>query len=279
MLLAWEFRGSQPIGEDETVALEPDGTTWLWVRVPADPDRGDVVGTFRATAAPQRVAEVRDLARRLAASTDDEAGDAHRGSVSVSGSGVARRLPLRGASGVAGEAVRLGRELAAAAFAEPLAAVRFSARAMPSLDPALLAGVDPNLLPEILKPSAEPGVLLGIVVDALGSRPTGLVLAADRLQAHWRAGDRAVGWTELPAPGVGLTGDGFYDGIRSPARIPPGGSAALSVKAALTDEAADGVVVRVTGKVELIGPWDELGAPTARFEASSRPVSLGRPAG
>jgi hypothetical protein len=32
----------------------------------------------------------------------------------------------------------------------------------------------------------------------------------------------------------------------------------------------------VTGTVELIGPWDELGVPTARFEARSQPVRVGR---
>lgn len=278
MLLVWEVRGSQPAGEDETVAIEPDGTTWLWVRVPADPGRGDVVGSFRTRSSSERLEQARDVIARLSVAPNERATGGHRGTVLVAGSGVARQLPMRGADGVAAEAIRLGRELATAAFAEPLAAVRIAARLVPVPDLASIPGLDPTLLPDLLRPGGVgPAGLLSVVVHGLGVEAAGLVLAADALQAHWRSGERSVDWTELPSPDVGLTGDGFHDGLRAPARIPPGTSAAISVRATIPDLSADSVAVRVAGKVQLVGPWESVGVPTDPFEAHSRYVAIETP--
>jgi hypothetical protein len=275
MLATWQVRGARPTGEDETVAIEPDGTAWLWVRVPADRERDDVVGSFRTTVDAQVVERVRALIERLGADPP-AGGDGHRGTVSITGGDGAWSMPLHGARGVGAEAIRIMRELAAGAFAEPLAAIRFSARFRPSLDLGALAGVDQDLLPDVLKASpAGPSALVGLVVDGLGRQPTAVILAADRLQAHWRSGDRSVGWTELPTPDVGLGVGDVGDGIRVPAEVRPDESAALTVRADLPDEPADGVVVQVSGRVALVGPWESIGVPDAPFEARTRPAALG----
>jgi hypothetical protein len=112
-------------------------------------------------------------------------------------------------------------------------------------------------------------------VDGLGRQPTAVILAADRLQAHWRSGDRSVGWTELPTPDVGLGVGDVGDGIRVPAEVRPDENAALTVRADLPDEPSDGVVVQVTGRIGLVGPWESIGVPDAPFEARTRPASLG----
>jgi hypothetical protein len=276
MLATWQVRGGRPTGEDETIALEPDGTAWLWVRVPADRERDDVVGSFRATVDRATVQRVREVLERLAGESGASP-DGHRGTVTITTGGGTRSLPLHGgAAGAAADAMRLARELAAAAFEEPLAAIRFSARFRPALDLSALAGIDESLLPDVLKASpAGPSALVGLVAEGIGRQPTTIILAADRLQAHWRSGDRPLGWTELPAPDVGLGVAGVGDGIRVPADVRPGESAALSVRADLPDEPADGVVIQVSGRIGLVGPWESLGVPDAPFEARTRPASLG----
>jgi hypothetical protein len=276
MLVTWDIRGAEPTAEDETVALEADGTAWLWVRVPASSERGDVVGSFRIRVGDGQLVEARALVDRIGAPAEAATGPGHRGTVTVTGGGHARTFPLRSGDGLAADAIRLARDLASAAFAEPLAALRFTARLRPALDLSALEGVDPALLPDVLKPSrGGPSALLGFVVEGLGSKPTRLVLDAERLQAHWLSGDRAVAWTELARPDVGLNLGGPGDGLRAPVLAPPGSSAAVTVRADLPDEPTDGVVVRVTGRIELLGPWPSKGLPDAAFEVRTAPASMG----
>lgn len=281
MLVSWLFRGSQPGGEDEAVALAEDGTAWLWVAVSADPERADVVGTFRARVSEDARARAKELASELP--TVDSASDGHRGVVLVRAGGVARDVPMRGAGGTAAAIVRLGRDLAAAAFAQPFAAVRFEARFVPLPDLSAIPGIDPEQLPPQLRAAARGTIggaagLVAVTVSALGTESAGLIVAADRWQAHWRSGERPLEWTELPRPTVGLTGgDAFYDGLRTPARVPPGSAAALSLSATVPDPSADAVVVRAAGKVELLGPWEPLGVPTSAYEARTRPAPVAPP--
>jgi hypothetical protein len=78
---------------------------------------------------------------------------------------------------------------------------------------------------------------------------------------------------------VGLNVADVGDGIRLPARLAPGTGGAFTVRAVLPGEPIDAVVVRVAGKVELVGPWESPGAPTASFEARTRPAAMdGAPA-
>jgi len=281
MLVTWEIRGAQPTNETETIAVEPNGSVWLWVRVPAARDRADVVGSFRAGIGEARAGEVGAHAGRLFArlsGADDRADDragAHRGSVTVRVAGNRVIVPLRGAGGPAEELVALGRQLGLTAFSVPLAAVRFSARLHPAIVLPELAGVDPALVPDVLKPDPRgPSALVVVRAEGLGSEPTSVILARDGLQAHWRLGDESVSWTELPAPDVGLSVADVGDGIRVPANLPPGTGGAFTVRAVLPDEPVDAVAVRIAGKVELVGPWASPGAPTAAFEARTRAASM-----
>jgi len=272
MLMTWDVRGGEPGNEDETVAIAPDGTTWLWVRVPADEARGDVVGSFRTHVAGDHLEHARELAGRLAelAST----GDAHGGRVTVAAGGAERQIGLRTVRSIDREYVALARTLSAAAIADPLAAVRFTARHASLPDLSSMPGVDPSALPELLRPGDGPAGLLTVTLHGLGSASTGIVLDGHGFQAHWRVRDAVAGWTELPPPDVGLVGDGVLDGLHAPARVPPGSSPAITVRAAIPEGEPDAVAVRVRGRIELVGPWDGPGVPADRFAARTRPAAV-----
>jgi hypothetical protein len=246
-LLAWVRRGAGGRPADEELALYADGSAWLGVRVPADPDRADLVGTFRASAGDA----LREAAVRLAAEVPALAA-APPGAVAASAfAGGSRADLVPGVPGPTAELLALLDELTARALGEPVAACRFS------LAPVLTG--------------SGPGLALVVTND--GSEPVLVTLDPAALAVEWLDGDVVLGRDPIPPLPIGLVDrDGeLLDGLFVPAGIAPQSSAAVTLP--LVRLAGPIAVAEVPGWIALRGPGTDADVPLDRFAARTRPVT------
>lgn len=278
-LLAWSRIAVSAAAPSEETAIGVDGVVWLWVRDPMDSQRRDVVGTWKARSTEAQLG----AARRLAAEFARDAAslrppDAHAaGLVDVVADGVSRRLAPGRETGIAREILALGDELSAVALTAPLSVARLAVAVNPSIDLTTVPGLDPSMLPPELVVPTGGGIIIRVVVSSDGSEPVSLSLEPNGLQVHWLADNETLSWVEVPTLEHGLIGDGEYvDGLRTPAGLRPGASAAAIAGTLQPPAGATGLRLRASGLIQLVGPWDGLDIPTDRFEAMSAPITLVR---
>jgi hypothetical protein len=247
-LLSWVRRGPGGRPVDEELALYRRGSAWLGVRVAADPDREDRVGTFHATAGDVLLA----AAVRLAAEVPALAVPARGAAAATAFAGGVRADLVPGVAGAAAELLALLDELTVRAIGEPVATCRFS-----------LAPVATG---------AGPGFALVVTND--GTEPALITLDPAALAVEWRSGPTVQGRDAVPPLPIGLIDrDGeLVDGLFVPASIAPQSSAALTLP--LERFAGASAVAEIGGWIALRGPGTEPDIPLDRFSARSRPLEV-----
>lgn len=259
----------------ERTALDRDGTVWLWVREAAESARSSRVGTFRSTASPDQLAEAARLVAQLRGPDADRAtaSTADAGVVDVVAGDLRLRLAPGRERGAAAELLRLGALLTKSALDAPLSVVALEASAGSpvAIDLSAIPDLDPAVLAAIPRPASPGDLVLRATFACVGSEPVAITIDPDGFQAHWSVGGRPVSWSKVPTLARGLGGDEYFDGLTAPARIPPGASAVASIPLARPTEAVDAVAIRVSGRIELVGPWQSLGIPAEPFVARSAP--------
>ncbi len=251
-LLSWVRRGLGGRAVDEELALYADGSAWLGVRMAADPDREDRVGTFHATAGDVLLA----AAVRLAAEVPALAVPAPGSATAAAFAAGTRADLVPGVGGPAAELLALLDELTVRAIGEPVATCRFS------LAP-VVTGTGPGL---------------ALVVTNDGTEPALVTLDPSVLAVEWRDGPTAQGRDTVPPLPIGLIDrDGeLLDGLFVPASIAPQSSAALTLP--LERLAGASAMAEIGGWIALRGPGAEPDIPLDRFAARTRPLAMS-PAG
>jgi len=256
-LVTFEWIGTAVLAVREVLAVEDDGTAWLWSTAPAGAERLDRAGTFRAVIDAERVDALRQA---LDAAGDELPADAGSGAGAVP-SGMqpslvawpadGRRLePARGST-----LARLAVELRTLADAGPVAVARL--RWWP-IGPVSLGGGGTPLI-RFESAGTEPVVLdvdtadLRLLADAPGALPDWL--------------DPAPG---TPADVMAPTGR-LLGGSTGPVRIPPGGAGNVSFVGALRPHRAGAARVhaRFNGRIALAGPGQDPDRAAARVEIAS----------
>lgn len=251
-LLSWVRHGVGGRPADEVLALYADGAAWVGVRVAADPDREDRVGTFHATAGQALL----DAAVRLAAEVPGLAVPAPGAVAASAFAGGSRADLVAGVPGATAELLALLDELTARALDQPVATCRFS------LGPV----------------ATESGPGLALVVTNDGAESALLRLDPATLAVEWRDGPAVQGRDAVAPLPIGLVDrDGeLLDGIFVPAGIPPRSSAALTLP--LGRLAGSIALAEIAGWIALRGPGTAPDLPLDRFAARTRPTAVS-PAG
>ncbi|HYN69855.1 MAG TPA: hypothetical protein VEX41_06575 [Candidatus Eisenbacteria bacterium] len=275
LLVSWSRRAGPSAAMDERTAIDADGTVWLWVQVSAAADRADTAGTFRTTASADELDSARRLAAALAGWTSSPDGAPPPGAIEVSAGDQHRTLAPGRESGARADAVALGETLTEKALGKPLATVRLRASTRPSVDFSSLPGIDAAILPPELAVPDGGGVIIRLELESRGLEPVAVTIDPAHLQIHWLAGERTLQWAELPRLERGLAGgEDYYDGLRAPARIAPGQTAAAIAATLRPPGEADGFRLRAAGKIRLIGPGRSIDVPADSFEVRSPAVRL-----
>jgi hypothetical protein len=230
---------------DEQLALTPDGDLWLWVRRPLDAARGDLVGSFRA-AAP---AGIRHDLERLAGAVVAGPGPAGPDALAEVATAAGTALVGPGDGPDAAALLALLDAATEVALDHPLAAARFSAAAT----------------------AVGPGGRgrLSIVVVGVGREDVTLTIDPAQTALARDAADPGVPGL-LPPPAIGLVDANadLLDGLYAPARIAPGRIGALGIPC--EPPPATGGLVRVGGRILLLGPWPSLDVPADAYLAAGR---------
>ena len=244
-ILIVNTQASTPVAVAEQLRVYENGRSYLHIQAAADPQRRNQAGTYVVQLDGTLLQEVQNMVEGLLA-LSPQSGDAFPGgvkstiTVSDGKRSQSHLLPARfvaSASPALMRAATVASDVMVAAFANPLAAVRLSAKAKPA------SGQSASLLLTCASIGTEPVIFL--------FRPESFVVRAESTEIAvpiWQSSGATTGL---------IDGQGnLVDGVYVPATMIPG-STATAVYTQVIPTIQPDVQVQLEGWIELQGPERE----------------------